>query len=256
MTVFNKYSRYYDLLYSDKSYGVEVDFIDGLLKKYCEGARTILELGCGTGGHAAYLSQRGYNITGVDLSEEMLRIAHEKYRASADASCGSVSFHQGDIRNVCLDSSFDAIVSLFHVISYQTENDDLLKTFRNVKRHLASGGVFVFDCWYGPGVLTDPPVTRVKEFSGKGLSITRIAEPVMHPNENVVDVNYRILLVDDETSHLEEMRELHRMRYLFAPEIELMLQQCGMKLTKKGAWLSEQQPDLHSWNAYFVCTHA
>lgn len=256
MTVFNKYSRYYDLLYSDKSYDVEVDFIAGLLKKHCEGARTILELGCGTGGHAFYLARRGYSITGVDLSEEMLNIAREKYLTSVDASCGSINFQLGDIRNVYLGKTFDAIISLFHVVSYQTGNIDLLETFRNVKRHLTPDGVFIFDCWYGPGVMTDPPVTRVKVFSGNGLSITRIAEPVLHPNENVVDVNYRILLVDDETGQLEELKELHRMRYLFAPEIELMLQQCGMKLVVKGAWLSERQPDFDSWTAYFVCTHA
>ena len=256
MTVFDKYSRYYDLLYSDKNYEVEVDFVDGLLKKYCESARTILELGCGTGGHASYLSQRGYDITGVDLSDEMLDIARQKQQSSTDAVCGSTSFALGDIRTVFFNRTFDAIISLFHVVSYQTTNDDLLATFNNVKRHLSPGGVFVFDCWYGPGVLTDPPVTRVKMFSGNGLSITRIAEPVMHTTENVVDVNYRILLVDDETGHLEELKELHRMRYLFAPEIELLLQQCGMKLIMKGAWLSERQPDLQSWNAYFVCSHA
>jgi len=256
MTVFNKYSRYYDLLYSDKSYEIEVDFIDDLLKKYCESVTTILELGCGTGGHASYFSRRGYKVTGVDLSEEMLQIAHEKYQDTDNASGGIINFRHGDIRNVSLDITFDAIISLFHVVSYQTGNDDLMATFHNVKRHLTPDGVFVFDCWYGPGVLTDLPVTRVKQFSGYGLSITRIAEPIIHPNENVVDVNYRILLIDDKTGHLEELTELHRMRYLFVPEIEMMLQQCGMKLIKHGAWLSEHQPELHSWNAYFVCTHA
>lgn len=254
MTAFDKYSRYYDLLYSDKNYKVEVDFVESLLIKHCNGARTILELGCGTGGHASFLSQRGYTITGVDCSDEMLSVARDKYRGPTAES--SVEFLKGDIRDVNLGRTFDAIISLFHVISYQTENSDLLATFNNVKRHLSPEGVFIFDCWYGAGVLTDPPVTRVKTFSGNGLSVTRIAEPVMQPNENVVDVNYRILLVDSETGHLEELKELHRMRYLFAPELELMLQQCGMKLIKMGGWLSEHQPDLHSWNAWFACTHA
>jgi hypothetical protein len=78
----------------------------------------------------------------------------------------------------------------------------------------------------------------------------------LHPNENVVDVNYRISLVDDETNHLVELKELHRMRYLFTPEIELILEQCGMRLLKNGALLSEHQADLFCWNACFVCVHA
>ena len=47
MSVFNKYSRYYDVLYRDKSYDDEVDFVDGLVQKYCSGAKTMLEMGAG-----------------------------------------------------------------------------------------------------------------------------------------------------------------------------------------------------------------
>jgi SAM-dependent methyltransferase len=261
--IFGTYACYYNLLYKDKDYAAEARYVHGLIQSHCPAAKTVLNLGCGTGNHDFELVKLGYEITGVDMSEEMLSAANSRF-ASINSqpttdllhSSGSCSFLPGDIRTVRFNKTFDVVISLFHVMSYQTTNADLLAAIATAKKHLSPGGVFIFDCWYGPGVLSDPPVTRVKVLSRNGISLTRIAEPVLHPNENVVDVNYRILLVDDETNHLVELTELHRMRYLFTPEIELILEQCDMKLLKNGAWLSEQPADLFCWNAYFVCIHA
>ena len=67
MAVFYSYAQYYDLLYREKDYPGEVDYVDALIKKYAvNDARTILDLGCGTGGHAILLARKGYRVTGVD----------------------------------------------------------------------------------------------------------------------------------------------------------------------------------------------
>ncbi len=78
MATFGNYSRYYNLLYKDKDYIGEVDFIHDLIQKYSPDAQNILDLGCGTGRHDALLAEKGYAITGVDMSEEMLLIAHSQ----------------------------------------------------------------------------------------------------------------------------------------------------------------------------------
>ena len=75
MTVFGNYSKYYNLLYKEKNYQLETDYITDLINKYNSHVETILELGCGTGNHAEYLSRKGFNIHGGDRSEEMLNIA-------------------------------------------------------------------------------------------------------------------------------------------------------------------------------------
>ena len=72
MTVFGAYSEYYDLLYTDKDYVGEVAFISGLLDEYAPGARSLLELGCGSGRHAAMLAEQDRTVHGIDISEEML----------------------------------------------------------------------------------------------------------------------------------------------------------------------------------------
>ena len=66
--VFAKYSEYYDLIYTDKDYQKEVDYIDQLIQKYHPKAKTILDLGCGTGVHANLLAAKGYRVMGIDLS--------------------------------------------------------------------------------------------------------------------------------------------------------------------------------------------
>src|SRR3990172_5281821 len=75
MTVFGKYSSYYNLLYKDEDYAGEVEYIHNLIQKHSPGAKSILDLGCGTGRHDLLLAEKGYSVTGVDQSEEMLAVA-------------------------------------------------------------------------------------------------------------------------------------------------------------------------------------
>ena len=58
----------------------------------------------------------------------------------------------------------------------------------------------MFDLWYGPGVLTDPPVVRVKEVEDDQYRLVRIARPVMYDERNIVDVNYEVLIIDKKTN--------------------------------------------------------
>ena len=83
MSVFDAYAEYYDILYRDKDYSAESDYVSYLLKTSCPQARNILELGSGTGLHAIELAQRGYAIHGIDYSESMVALAEERCRGEA-----------------------------------------------------------------------------------------------------------------------------------------------------------------------------
>lgn len=252
MTVFGDYARYYDLLYRDKDYDGEVRFINGLIQKYAPNAKHILELGCGTGIHAEKLSTVGYNVHGVDLSAEMLKCAEERIQNLPEKEAKRLSFSCGDIRQFHGEGRFDVVISLFHVMSYQTKNDDLAAVFNTVKQHLNLKGVFIFDCWYGPAVLSDPPVVRVKRLEDERIEITRIAEPEMYPNENRVDVHYQVFIKEKSTGKVEILEETHRMRYLFKPEIEQILALSGLSLINGQEWLSGKELDFSTWNACFI----
>jgi len=249
MNVFNEYARYYDLLYRDKDYRSEAGYVHALIQRNRPGARSILNLGCGSGRHDRYLADLGYNVTGVDISEEMLATARTAARGK-----NTLEYHLGDIRSFRAGKKFDSVISLFHVMSYQISNKDLVDAFKTAHFHLEPDGAFIFDCWYGPGVLTDRPAVRVKALEDDRLKVTRIAQPVMKANENVVDVNYQIFIRDKENNTTEEISETHRMRYLFEPEVQELLAQAGFTLESSEEWLSAASLDFSSWNAVFVCS--
>ena len=247
MTSFNQlYAQYYDLLYKDKDYQQESNYIHYLIQKYYGNAQSILELGCGTGKHAQLLATKGYDILGVDSSEHMINIA----KKSQSGNKCSIRFLTGDIRELYLNEKFDVVLSLFHVMSYQITNSDIEKAFATATRHLKPNGMFIFDFWYGPAVLTEKPETRVKRIQNNELKVTRIAESILDVNRNIVDVNYEIFLKKAEEVHT--MKELHKMRYFFMPEVEKLLIEQQLLLEHAFIFLTEQKPTVNSWNVCVV----
>jgi SAM-dependent methyltransferase len=129
MTVFGGYARYYDLLYRDKDYRGETEFVERLIRMHAPDARRVLELGCGTGVHGAMLAEKGYDVVGIDRSEDMLSAAAQRVAGLSQAIAKRVRFIRGDVRDFQVEGRFDAVVSLFHVLSYQLTNDDLRAVF-------------------------------------------------------------------------------------------------------------------------------
>ncbi len=249
MEVFNHYARYYDLLYANKSYEKEADYVDNIIKKHLTKANTVLDLGCGTGTHDFFLNKKGYDITGVDLSQNMIDIAEQK-RVSKGLT--SIRFQQGDILKIDLKKEFDVVVSLFHVMNYLTINDDLEIGFTNACKHLKKGGLFIFDSWYGPAVLFDLPKKGSKTMEDEHIKVVREVNPEIHFNRNVVDVNYHIQVQDKQSSEIRIIDEKHSVRYFFKPEIDQILLKTGMELLLFEEWLSSKVPGNNTFGVCFV----
>lgn len=250
--VFGEYASCYDLLYSDKDYAAEAKFVDGLLRRHAPGARSLLDLGCGTGAHAALLARDGYRVTGVDLSDGMLRRAAERASGLPAEVAERVSFRRDDLRTLRLGATFDAVVSLFHVVSYQTGDDDLRAAFATARAHLRPGGVFLFDFWYGPAVLSQGPSVRVKRLADARLELTRISEPSVHADEHVVAVSYQLFVKEKATGVIADIRETHRVRYLFRPEVDALCAGAGFSVVAAGEWMTEREPGSGSWSVYVI----
>jgi len=252
MSCFADYSHYYDLLYRDKNYVAEADYVSSLLERYAPIARSLCEFGCGTGRMASMLAGKGYSLRGVDLSYDMLAEAERQKAKLPGEHSARISFSHGDIRSIRLSSTFDAVISLFHVMSYQQKNADLRAAFASAALHLNQGGLFLFDVWYGPAVMSQTPAVRVKRCEDDTVRLIRIAEPVIRYQENLVDVNYQMLIIDKQTGQLEEILETHTMRYLFLPEIYDLLDEAGFRLCDSQEWLTGNEPGLDSWGVCFV----
>lgn len=252
MSVFGKYSQYYDLLYKDKDYAAETNYIGSLIQKFHPATTSLIELGCGSGAHAEFLAKQGYSVHGVDLSEDMLTAAEQRRSELPAELANKLNFAQGDIRNVNLNRKVDCVLSLFHVISYLPTTPDLQAAFQTARAHLDSGGLFIFDIWYAPAVLTDRPVVRVKRMENPEIQVTRIAEPVWHPNESWVDVNYSVFIRDRSSDTVEELEETHRMHYLTMGEIEMLSSQANFSIEHRAEWLTDEAPSENSWGVCFV----
>lgn len=244
--VFDTYARYYDLLYRDKDYAAESEYVASHIRANAPHAKSILELGCGTGAHAEHLALLGFTVHGVDMSEEMLARAEARKAALPAEVAARLTFVLGDARSVRTLQTYDVVISLFHVMSYQTTNVDLVAAFETAATHLSPGGLFLFDFWYGPAVLTQRPEVRIKRLEDEEIKVTRIAEPVMHMNDNVVDVNYTVFIEMNGSGKVLKINEKHRMRYLFLPEFAGFL---GGKFadSESFGWMSDDNPDAQTW---------
>lgn len=245
MAVFCEYAEYYNLLYKDKNYKEEVDYIQTLWDKYAPGqAKSILDLGCGTGRHDAEFVKLGCELCGIDPSPEMLE--------QAKKNVPEASFIEGTAANFKVDKTFDVVVSLFHVMSYQCSNDDLYNSFKNVFEHLNSGGLFIFDFWYGPAVLRYLPQVKTKRLENELIEAARHTKPIMKYNENIVEVNFDLQIKNKTNNSEKNIKECHRMRYLFMPELTFMLEQIGLKILHAGKWMSPEPLSETSWYGILV----
>jgi SAM-dependent methyltransferase len=246
--VFNAYASYYDLLYRDKDYAGEAEYVASLIRKQAPQAKRILELGCGTGAHAEHLARMGYAVHGVDMSEAMLARAEARKAALPPEVAARLSFVLGNVRTVRTGETYDAVISLFHVMSYQTTNVDLEAAFETASVHLQPSGLFLFDFWYGPAVLTQRPEVGVKRLEDECVKVTRIAEPELHVNENVVDVNYTVFIEVKASMKVAQVRETHRLRYLFLPELQCY---CAGKFKESGresySWMTNDPLNADAW---------
>lgn len=244
--VFGKgYSMSYDFLYQDKDYEKECDFIEAIFSKFSGNVKTILDLGCGTGGHALILSKRNYHILGVDRAKDMLEIAKMK----AKEANRSIKFIMGDIANICLREKFDAVISMFAVMSYQSANSALAGLCRVAKYHLVPGGLFIFDCWNGLAVLRERAGARIKEVKlNEKEKIIRFTEPILDILSHTVEIKYKVCKIQD--GHLiNEIEESHLMRFLFPQEIKYFLEVAGFTKIEFCPFLELEKPlTEQDWN--------
>ncbi len=249
MNYFAKYSNYYNLLHQNKDYRAEVEYVISLFREYSSiPVKSVLDIGCGTGVHDGFFNEAGLEIKGIDLSESMISIAKEHY-----GELKNISFEEGDSKFFKLSQKFDSVVSLFHVMSYNTKNEDLLSTFKNVYSHLKEGGIFVFDFWYGPGVLQDLPSAREKVMEDDKVHVLRKTHSLTHFHENIVDVNFNVRVTSKIGDSAYTIDELHKVRYLFYPELQHFLSEAGFKTTKLLKWMSkDEQPGNQDWYALVV----
>ncbi|MBP2045619.1 class I SAM-dependent DNA methyltransferase [Methanobacterium aggregans] len=135
--LYKKFAGYYDRIYENVDYAGESEFIKWAIENHKESdGNKILDVACGTGTHASILAEN-FQVLGVDINKNMLKIAHKKVP--------EVRFIHGDMKELDLGDKFDAVICMFSAIHYNTSYFELENTLKNFYNHLNDGGVVIFD---------------------------------------------------------------------------------------------------------------
>ncbi|MEP7348384.1 MAG: class I SAM-dependent methyltransferase [Sphingorhabdus sp.] len=254
MTVFNTlYADQYDLLYNEKSYDAECDLIEEAFRRFgADTTGTLLDVGCGTGKHSIEMSERGHNVTGIDISEAML--ARARTNAAILSETRRPQFIHGDATSFHCGNVFDRAIMMFAVVGYMTSNEDVLAALTNVRRHLKPGSIFVCDFWYGPSVLALKPTDRVRVLDLPNEQIVRATNTILDPLSHTAKVTFRLWKIKGN-QNTEKSQEVHNLRYFFPQEMRMMLGMSGFEMNSISAFPSlDEAPSDATWNALVVAT--
>lgn len=234
--VFNKdYAFFYDIFYRNKRYKKECEFLKSIFKQFsAKSPKCILDVACGTGGHANILAKMGYSVTGVDASASML----ERARGKAEKKFLKVKYHQMRMQDLKFGNKFDTVISMFSAIDYLIDYNDLRKFIKSAMRYLKKGSLFIFDFWNGAAVLNYYTPYKKREFIYKNLIIQRESKTDIFPLQNLCRINYKVSVLDKVTKKKNIFRESHMMRYFFIDEIKSILEKYGFSVLAMFPYLS------------------
>lgn len=246
-----QYASAYDLLYSEKDYEGECDAIEQALARYGSTAvRRVLDIGCGTGGHAIPLARRGYEVVGLDRSESMIAAACSK---SARAGLTDrVTFVRGDVTQTVVPAACDAAIMMFAVFSYLTVTDDAVAALRNIRASLPLGALLVFDFWFGPAVRNDPPGPRERNIERGADRVYRTTTSRLDLGNETCSVSFHLRRLRDGIV-IDDIVETHTLRYWDREPLARILASVGFELLHVGSFPDfDREPGTAGWSAMGV----
>lgn len=243
------YAKYYDLLYSDKDYGAECDYVERLFERF--GAfpvHSILDISCGTGGHAIPLASRGYDVAALDYSKHMVDVARRKARRSAL----KMEFKVGDMCSFSFDREFDACITMFDSVDALDSYSDVDATVKSVATHLRPGSLFLVQFWNAAAVLTVRPAPRQKTIERNGVRILRLTEPVLEPVNHVCDVRYEVMVIRGKRI-IEDFVEEERVRAFSPDAMRFVMNSNGFEVCGVYPFLSlDAQVSANDWSVVMI----
>lgn len=183
----------------------------------------VLDLGCGTGTLTELLAEKGYDMIGVDLSQEMLNIALEKRERSGS----SILYLCQDMRMLDLYSTVGTVVSVCDSVNYLLEDEEVAETFSLIHNYLYPGGIFIFDfntVYKYEQVIGDATIAENRE------DCSFIWENYYHPEEHVNEYDLTIFARIKDEDLFERFFETHLQRGYTVEEMLSFVEQAGMKV--------------------------
>ncbi len=141
MEPYGAFALVYDELMQDVDYFAWVEYIERIFDRYKLKPKNIADVACGTGNITNILAKKGYNLIGVDISEDMLSIAKNK----ADTMNVDVIYLQQDMKELILPTELDVVLCICDGVNYITNEVDLVRFFKLIYKYLKQEGLLIFD---------------------------------------------------------------------------------------------------------------
>lgn len=244
MDAYTGFAAVYDMFMDNIPYEDWCEYLAGILTDYGVKDGLVLDLGCGTGKITRLLAGKGYDMIGVDLSEEMLEIAMDHQAEEG----GDILYLLQDMREFELYGTVGAVVSICDSMNYLMEYEDLVQVFSLVNNYLDPGGVFVFD-------LNTP--YKYREILGE-QTIAENREEGSFIWENYFDgedgVNeYDLtLFIREEDGRFQKFEETHYQRAYDLCEVRKAVEEAGMEFVAAYDAFTKEPPKEDSERIYVV----
>lgn len=239
--MYNRFAYLYDNLINDVDYKKWVDYYFKIFQRYGLNPRLGLDLGCGTGSMTTELSRRGIEMTGIDLSEDMLMVAREKSEGM------DILYLNQDMCGFELYGTVDFIVSSLDCMNYITDKRDLLKVMKLANNYLDPGGLFIFDI---------NTRHKLENVIGNNTFILE-NDDVFCSWQNEYDkkrkiCDFYLTFFCRDGKEYSRFDEQHCERVYEIDEIKSLIESSGMRLLKVYHDLSFENPKKNSERVFFV----
>lgn len=243
MEAYKSFARVYDMFMDNVPYEEWCEYLTDLLAEYGVNEGILLDLGCGTGSLTELLAKKGYDMIGVDNSEDMLEIAVEKREKSGL----DILYLMQDMREFELYGTVQAAVSICDSMNYITEYEELVQVFSLVNNYLDPDGIFIFDCnteYKYKELLADNVIAENREDG------SFIWENYYYEDERMNE--YDLTLFIKEGEQYSKYEETHYQRCYSLEEITSALKSAGMKLEAVYDAFTRETPKPDSERIYII----
>ncbi|MDT0329530.1 class I SAM-dependent methyltransferase [Nocardiopsis lambiniae] len=201
LTAIYRRAEIYEAVYRGrgKDYEAEAAEITALVRERRPDASSLLDVACGPGTHLGHLSGSFERVEGVDLAEDMVRLAA--------ANLPGTPVHQGDMRSFDLGRRFDAVICMFSSIAHLSEAAEVEATLARLAAHTEPGGVIVLEPWYFPERATERHVSSAL-VTVEGRTIARVSHSLYRDGAHHMDVHYTVASPEEGVEHFIDVHVL------------------------------------------------